>query len=93
MLPSEYIKKMYFTSQPMEKPNDLSILESTFKCINAETQLLYASEYPHWDMDVPSVIWDLPFLSDKAKRNILGDNARRVFKNDVKVGVPSFNAA
>jgi hypothetical protein len=30
-------------------------------------------------MDLPSTIHDLSFLSDKAKRNILGDNARRLF--------------
>jgi hypothetical protein len=47
--------------------------------INAETQLLYSSDYPHWDMDLPSTIYDLPFLSAEAKRNILGENARRLF--------------
>ena len=47
--------------------------------INAETQLLYSSDYPHWDMDLPSTIYDLPFLTEQAKRNILGGNARRVF--------------
>jgi hypothetical protein len=25
------------------------------------------------------MIWDLPFLTDRAKRNILGETARRVF--------------
>jgi hypothetical protein len=30
-------------------------------------------------MDLPSTIYDLPFLSESAKRNILGGNARRVF--------------
>jgi len=54
-------------------------LELTFKMINAETQLLYASDYPHWDMDLPSTIYDLPFLSEKAKLNILGGNAQRLF--------------
>ena len=24
------------------------MLEETFKMLNAETQLLYASDYPHW---------------------------------------------
>jgi len=47
--------------------------------INAETQLMYASDYPHWDFDLPSTIYDLPFLSEKAKHNILGGTAARLF--------------
>ena len=47
--------------------------------LNAETQLCYASDYPHWDMDLPSVIYDQPFLTEQAKRNILGGNAQRLF--------------
>jgi uncharacterized protein len=54
-------------------------LELTFEMINAETQLLYSSDYPHWDMDLPSTIHDLPFLSTEAKRNILGGNALKLF--------------
>ena len=53
--------------------------------IGAETQLVYSSDYPHWDMDLPSVIYDLPFLSMQAKRNILGENARKLFKLDTFV--------
>ncbi len=49
------------------------------EAINAETQLLYASDWPHWDFDSPASIWDLPFLSEQAKRNILGGNANRIF--------------
>jgi hypothetical protein len=30
-------------------------------------------------MDLPSTIYDLPFLSETAKRNILGGNSRRLF--------------
>jgi hypothetical protein len=30
-------------------------------------------------MDLPSTIYDLPFLSETAKRNILGGNAQRLF--------------
>ena len=77
--PSEYMREMYFTSQPMEAVDNREALEVTFKMINAETQLLYASDYPHWDMDLPSTIYDLPFLSQQAKRNILGGNAQRAF--------------
>ena len=45
-------------------------------------QLLYASDWPHWDFDVPAKVFDLPFLDDQAKRNILGLNAARLFNLD-----------
>jgi predicted TIM-barrel fold metal-dependent hydrolase len=81
-LPSEYMREMFYTSQPMEAQN-LKLLEGTFEAIKAETQLLYASDWPHWDFDVPSTIWDLPFLTDRARRNILGLNAARLFNLEV----------
>ena len=77
--PSDYMRDMYYSSQPMDI-QDMEAMECTFRMINAETQLLYASDYPHWDFDLPSTIYDLPFLSDKAKHNILGGNAARLFK-------------
>jgi uncharacterized protein len=77
--PSDYMREMYYSTQPMEMVANREALEITFKMINAETQLMYASDYPHWDMDLPSTIYDLPFLSETAKRNILGGNAKRVF--------------
>jgi predicted TIM-barrel fold metal-dependent hydrolase len=82
--PSEYMREMYYSSQPMEKPADKSILEATFKMINAETQLMWSSDYPHWDFDLPSVIYDLPFLTEKGRRNILGGTAAKVFGLDLK---------
>jgi predicted TIM-barrel fold metal-dependent hydrolase len=77
--PSEYMRDMFYSSQPMEI-QDHAAMEQTFRMINAETQLLYASDYPHWDFDLPSTIFDLPFLSEKAKHNILGGTAARLFK-------------
>lgn len=82
-LPSEYMREMYYSSQPLER-NDLELLEMTMKKINAETQLLFSSDWPHWDFDPPSAITTLPFLGDQAKRNILGLNAARVFNIPVK---------
>ena len=43
---------MYFTSQPLERSN-LKLLQATFDAIKAETQLLFASDWPHWDFDPP----------------------------------------
>src|SRR6185437_3559934 len=77
-LPSEYMRDMFFSSQPMEM-TDMAALEQTFRMMKAETQLLYSSDYPHWDFDLPSTIYDLPFLSEQGKRNILGANEMRVF--------------
>src|SRR5262249_37883146 len=77
-LPSEYLRDFYYTSQPLEAA-DLRFLELTFEMINAETQLLYASDWPHWDWDPPRKIWDLPFLDEQVKRNILGLNAQRLY--------------
>jgi predicted TIM-barrel fold metal-dependent hydrolase len=59
---------------------DHDAMQTTFRMINAETQLLYSSDYPHWDFDLPSTIFDLPFLSEKGKHNILGGTAARLFK-------------
>jgi predicted TIM-barrel fold metal-dependent hydrolase len=82
-LPSEYMREMYYTSQPLEKSN-MKLLQATMDAFNAETQLLYASDWPHWDFDPPSAITTLPLLSEQAKRNILGLNAARLFNLEVK---------
>ena len=58
--------------------------------IDAENTLLYASDYPHWDMDVPSVIYDLPFLDEKQKRKILADNSADVFDIDYSDRYPDY---
>jgi predicted TIM-barrel fold metal-dependent hydrolase len=80
-LPSEYMREMYYTTQPMETYNQKA-LQLTMEMINAETQLLYASDYPHWDFNLPSTVYDLPFLTEYQKRRILGENARQLFQLD-----------
>ena len=57
----------------------MKLTQATFEAINAETQLMYSSDWPHWDFDLPSAITGLPFLSEQAKRNILGLNALKLF--------------
>jgi predicted TIM-barrel fold metal-dependent hydrolase len=59
-------------------------VKATFEAINAETQLMYSSDWPHWDFDTPSAINSLPFLSKRARRRILGLNAARVFNLPVR---------
>jgi predicted TIM-barrel fold metal-dependent hydrolase len=77
--PSEYMREMYYSTQPIEI-QDMEAMKVTFRVMDAENRLLYASDYPHWDFDLPSTIYDLPFLSERAKHNILGGTAARLFK-------------
>lgn len=77
--PSEYIKKYYFGTQPLEQPQDEQYLEVVMKMIGGPERLLYASDYPHWDYDPPDTITELSFLSDEEKRQILSGNAENVF--------------
>jgi uncharacterized protein len=77
--PSEYMREMYYSTQPIEI-QDMEAMKVTFRMMDAENRLLYASDYPHWDFDLPSTIYDLPFLSERAKHNILGGTAARLFK-------------
>src|SRR4029079_5201942 len=67
--PSDYMRDMYYSSQPMEI-QDRDAMEQTVRTINEETQLLYSADFPDWDFDHASTIWDLPFLSEKGKHNI-----------------------
>ncbi len=79
-LPSDYMREFYYTSQPMEQINNHEMLKATFNMINAENQLLYSSDWPHWDFDLPRTIYDLPFVSEQGKRNILGETALQLFR-------------
>lgn len=74
--PSEYIKEFYFGTQPIEE--DVDFVESVFDHVGVD-QIMYASDYPHWDYDEPSVIQRLPFLDEGEKAKVLGGNANRVF--------------
>jgi hypothetical protein len=83
--PSEYMREMFYTTQPIETSN-LKLTEATLEAIDAENQLLFSSDWPHWDFNPPSSIVNLPFLSEKQKRNILGLNAAKLFNIKVPKG-------
>jgi uncharacterized protein len=66
----------------MEYMGNMDALRVTFEMMDAKNQLMYASDYPHWDFDLPSKIYDLPFLCKEDKRKILGGNALKLFDID-----------
>ena len=61
----------------------MELTEATFKAIKAETQLLFASDWPHWDFDLPTRSPTCRSSTKQAKRNILGLNAARLFSLEV----------
>jgi predicted TIM-barrel fold metal-dependent hydrolase len=90
--PSEYMRDFYYTVQPLERPENLRELEPVFDLIGRR-QILYASDWPHWDYDMPNSITDLPFLSEDDKRDILAYNAIRAFGMDFASLAPAGAAA
>ncbi|MBI2090994.1 MAG: amidohydrolase family protein [Deltaproteobacteria bacterium] len=76
--PSEYLssEQIYYGCEPDEKLIGFVVGE-----IGSKT-LMFASDYPHWDMSWPDsavLIWRRKDLSDAAKKDILGENARRFY--------------
>jgi predicted TIM-barrel fold metal-dependent hydrolase len=78
-LPSDYIRKMYFTTQPFETHRDPQHMRAIHEMMNGAESLLFASDYPHPDFDHPALIWDQQWLSEDEKRAILGGNASKLF--------------
>jgi predicted TIM-barrel fold metal-dependent hydrolase len=77
-MPSEYIREhCMFSTQPIEEPEDPKHLISIFDMIDAENLLMFSSDYPHWDNDVPTEI--LKRLSPEAKRKIYYENAKALY--------------
>jgi len=49
----------------------------------ARSCFLPAYDTRHWDFDCIRKVWDLAFITERAKHNILGGNAARMFKRAV----------
>jgi predicted TIM-barrel fold metal-dependent hydrolase len=76
--PSEYVKggNIYFSCEAEE-----ILLKPALDYVGAR-QILYASDFPHWDHSYPHSLKELtdrPDVSDADKRQILSDNPRRLY--------------
>jgi hypothetical protein len=77
--PSEYIKeRMWFSTQPIEEPDNPKDLVSTIDLIGGPERIVFASDWPHHDFDHPRTIMKLPMPAE-AKRKIMGENALDLF--------------
>ena len=79
--PSEYMKEFFYTIQPIEHPDKPGQLQAIFDAIGRK-QILFATDYPHWDCDMPGAISELGFLSQSDQEGIFHGNAIRAFDLD-----------
>jgi predicted TIM-barrel fold metal-dependent hydrolase len=76
--PEEYIRKnIFFTTQPLEEELDHANFSQYLSLINAKDNLLFSSDYPHWDNDMPNRTFVK--LSEEIKEAIFFKNAEKVF--------------
>jgi predicted TIM-barrel fold metal-dependent hydrolase len=76
--PSDYIRRFYYGTQPIEEPQRREDLVKLFELFNGENQAMFASDWPHHDFDHPQHVFGLPFDAH-ARRKIMGGNAMRFF--------------
>jgi predicted TIM-barrel fold metal-dependent hydrolase len=76
--PSEYILgNCYWSTQPIEEPDDAQQLLALLKMMHAEKTVVFASDYPHWDFDNPLTAFK--FFPPDLKRRIFVDNALEMY--------------
>jgi predicted TIM-barrel fold metal-dependent hydrolase len=81
--PSHYIKKMYFSTQPVEEPEKLKDLVTLIELYDGEDNTIFASDWPHHDFDHPMKVHQIPF-SNEVRRKVLGENALKLFNIDAQ---------
>ena len=77
--PSDYVRsgKIYFSCEA-----DEWLLPQALKHVG-EDQIVYASDFPHWDHSFPGSIDEIRNrgdLTDTQKKKVLADNCRRLYK-------------
>ncbi|PSQ17539.1 amidohydrolase [Halobacteriales archaeon QS_8_69_26] len=81
-MPSEYLAdQFYLTSQPVEGDDDPAYLQSVIEAFDGQNNLMFSSDYPHFDFDMSEEILKTirgNFEVDEVK-NIYGETAEDLF--------------
>jgi uncharacterized protein len=76
--PSEYVReRVWFATQPIEEPERRTDLLELCEWIGWD-RIVFASDYPHWDMDDPRHAFRTP-LSESQQCAVFADNARAAY--------------
>jgi predicted TIM-barrel fold metal-dependent hydrolase len=78
-LPSEILREhVWFTTQPIEEPDDPEEFTRVIRHAGLEDRLLFSTDYPHWDFDSPRQA--LPrSLGEDQRHKILAGNASELY--------------
>jgi predicted TIM-barrel fold metal-dependent hydrolase len=79
-LPSEQVREhVRFTTQPLEQPKRKSQLHALLQAIDGmEDMLMFATDYPHWDVDQPALIEGR--LPEAWREKVMSENARSLYR-------------
>lgn len=77
--PSEYVQDFVrFGTQPVDCPSDPRDLDTLLDLMHAEDLLMFSSDYPHWDNDMPTRVFSK--MEPERRRKIYYDNAAAFFR-------------
>ena len=82
--PSEYLREhIRFGSQPMEQPPKASDLRIFLEWLHADEILLFGSDYPHWDWDEPTKVWQK--IPASMRRRVFFENAQELYGERLRI--------
>ena len=81
--PSDYLRRQFFyTTQPIEEPSRPRDLLETYELIGGRSQIMFSSDYPHWDFDSPTHAF--PRLPEVLHRRVFRENALEFYGLDAE---------
>ncbi|MAS37413.1 MAG: amidohydrolase [Anaerolineaceae bacterium] len=76
--PSEIIQEhVLLTTQPLEEPDRTRHFHQTLDMFDAGNMLMFSSDYPHWDGDMPDFAANA--FPEPMRARVMAENARRVY--------------
>lgn len=82
-LPSEIARDhLLLTTQPIEEPDNKNHLFQMLEMFDAGNMLMFASDYPHWDNDMPD--FAARFIPEHLRARVMSETARKLYKLPVR---------
>jgi predicted TIM-barrel fold metal-dependent hydrolase len=78
-LPSEYAREhVLMSTQPIEEPENPEHFKAILDMFDAESMLMFSSDYPHWDGDTPD--FAARSFPKEIRHRIMSENARELYR-------------